>query len=523
MLRAAGHHPSHGLMVAFDTLTTSVDLLSIPVGPTVWWIIRDGIARELLRPVALWYEDHSRYVVTLNSHGQANAVTCSPEVAALRRLPQGARGYTSMPFSRIFGHLTHHGLVLTEAAIGSLTVATSWGGRRSLPWSASTLAALLWATGVSAMQQQPPPWAPVPAQQRNSPHAWVSVPLQPRCMRVWTHTIEAPVVFDYQPRPDPEFLTRHLAHIGRGVPPVGDFVWTTPTVVQGVAHLVHIPPNCIPPMLFWLLHYRGRAAVVAVPQGHFDWARVAQLALDHFGADLFRRNAFSIQHQAYVFPYGANVPVPPHGSILHLVRSAHAPSAGFTSWETVPDPVGMLHFDYDICEGPGDEVCLEPDLRADHSGHTLRPASTAAPARVDTVPTTLLSRQVNDVVAQLETLTLRLRPPVSSLPRKLPRGLLGRRNKMPVVVGPRTHGPLSPNPVLAHLGRRVRPMWHGGRSLGWLAVDRGWGFSSAVSSSPRVTGTSVVLKTRLSRPARRDLLMFSRLPQSLFHRMGGMV
>ncbi|CAE7520734.1 hypothetical protein AK812_SmicGene23919 [Symbiodinium microadriaticum] len=69
MLNAAGHHPDHGLFVAFDTLTTSVDLLS------------------------------------------ANAVTCSPEVAALRRLPQG--------------------LVLTEAAIGTLAVIAS-GGRAAV-------------------------------------------------------------------------------------------------------------------------------------------------------------------------------------------------------------------------------------------------------------------------------------------------------------------------------------------------------------------------------------------------------
>ena len=95
MLQAAGHHPTHGLIVAFDTLTTSVDLLSVPVGPTVWWIIRDGIARELLRPVALWHEDTARYVVTLNSHGQANAVTCSPEVAALRRLQRHGFPLTS--------------------------------------------------------------------------------------------------------------------------------------------------------------------------------------------------------------------------------------------------------------------------------------------------------------------------------------------------------------------------------------------------------------------------------------------
>ena len=391
MLRAAGHNLDHGLIIAFDTSTTSVDLLSVPIGPTVWWIIRDGIARELLRPVALWHEARRRYVVTLNSHGQANAVTCSPEAAAMRRLPQGVRGYTSMPLSRIYGHLTHHGLVLTEATIGSIAAAASIGCGQGISlrlWA--LLSAAFWLPGALAMQQNTP-WTPVPSQPRGSPHAWVSVPLQPRCMRVWTHTIEAPVMFDYQPRPNPEYLTRHLAHLGRGVPPVGDFVWTTPTVVQGVAHLLHIPPNCVPPMLFWLLHYRGRAAVVAVPPGNFDWSRVAQLAHDLFGADLFRRNAFSIQHQNYVLPYGTNVPTPPHGSILHLVRSVGSPSAGFTAWESVPDAIGMLHFDYDICAGPGGEVCLVPDFSAEPSGQTMCQATSASPVRTDTAPTALLT------------------------------------------------------------------------------------------------------------------------------------
>ena len=384
MLRAAGHHASHGLIIAFDTSTTSIDLLSVPIGPTVWWIIRDGIARELLRPVALWQEVRNRFVVTLNSHGQANAVTCSPEVAALHRLPQGARGYTSMSLSSIYGHLTQRGLVLAEATIGSLAAAASLGRGLSAPLRFGLLlSAAIWSPGASAMQQQTPPWTPVPSQQRSSPHAWVSVPLQPRCMRVWTHTIEAPVMFDYQPRPDPSFLTQHLAHLGRGVPPIGDFVWTTPTVVQGVAHLLHIPPNCVPPMLFWLLHYRGRAAVVAVPQGNFDWSRVAQLALDLFGADLFRRNAFSIQHQNYVLPYGSNVPTPPHGAILHLVRAVHAPATSFTAWDSVPDTVGMLHFDYDICAGPGGEVCLVPDLSAELEGRTVRQPPAAGSCRTE--------------------------------------------------------------------------------------------------------------------------------------------
>ncbi|OLQ06438.1 hypothetical protein AK812_SmicGene10271 [Symbiodinium microadriaticum] len=154
--------------------------------------------------------------------------------------------------------------------------------------------------------------------------------------------------------------------------------------------------------------YYCRAAVVAVPPGYLDWARLAQLALDHFGADIFRRNAFSIQHQSYVFSYGTNVPMPSHGAILHLVRSIQAPSTSFSTWENVPETVGMLHFEYDICEGPGGERCLQPDFAADNSGTTLSHASMPASTRPATAPSALLTRQVNEVVAQVETLTLRL-------------------------------------------------------------------------------------------------------------------
>ena len=53
-------------------------------------------------------------------------------------------------------------------------------------------------------------------------------------------------------------------------------------------------------------------------------------------------------------------------------------------------------------------MCLEPDPAADSSGSGCMRASSSAQARVETVPTALLSRQINDVVAQVETLTLRL-------------------------------------------------------------------------------------------------------------------
>ena len=67
-LAAAGHDAAaRQLFVAFDSQATTVDILSVPYGHSVWWIIRDGMSRELLRPVAPWYHDREVRVVTVNS------------------------------------------------------------------------------------------------------------------------------------------------------------------------------------------------------------------------------------------------------------------------------------------------------------------------------------------------------------------------------------------------------------------------------------------------------------------------
>ena len=97
-LRAAGHDPrTNVLHVAFDTASTVVELLSVPGDDTLWWIVRDAVSRELLRPVAPWYGEGGRVIATLNSHGQAAGLTYSQEAAELHRIPQGARGIISSP------------------------------------------------------------------------------------------------------------------------------------------------------------------------------------------------------------------------------------------------------------------------------------------------------------------------------------------------------------------------------------------------------------------------------------------
>ena len=108
LLQTAGHHAEHVLTVAYDTLGTSLDLLSIPTAPATWWIVRDGLSRELLRPVTLWTEPGARYVLSLNSHGQAQALSCTPEVSRLNRLPQGVRATVTLPFARTIGFNRTH-------------------------------------------------------------------------------------------------------------------------------------------------------------------------------------------------------------------------------------------------------------------------------------------------------------------------------------------------------------------------------------------------------------------------------
>ena len=150
MLTELGHDSATRLLhVAFDTPATSIDILSVPYGHSVWWIVRDGLSRELLRPVAPWYEEDRHSIVTLNHLGQASTVVYSPEVSRLKRLPQGARGVIADPLTRVIGHLTWDGLVLTEVAIGVVT-SVALGPRTGLLHPLAL--ALCFLTGVSAMQ-----------------------------------------------------------------------------------------------------------------------------------------------------------------------------------------------------------------------------------------------------------------------------------------------------------------------------------------------------------------------------------
>ncbi|OLP91615.1 hypothetical protein AK812_SmicGene26671 [Symbiodinium microadriaticum] len=315
-LSIAGHLPHHVLHIAFDTHSTTLDLLSVPDGPVTWWLVRDGLARELLRPVALWHAPGEQHFLTLNSHGQAFSVS----------------------------QMTSHGLILFEV------------------------------------------------------------------MRVWSFTCECPVDLPYVATPDPARLAAQIRDAGRGMPASGDFAWTTPRVVQDVAHMLHMPSRTVPPFAFWLLHFRAHGHVTAASGSTLDWQVLGLRAAEAFGGNCFSQGHFGVLQGGQLFLYGASLSAPPHGTILHLVRTYVPPRAGPTVWDTPTEPEVVMPFDYDICLSPAGTRAI--DLRA-------APTTVARQARTDesrpsasnTPELSLgqsLARQIEEVSHGLAVLTMRL-------------------------------------------------------------------------------------------------------------------
>ena len=412
-LRAAGHEEGHALYIAFDTGGTTLDLLSVPRSHVTWWIVRDGLSRELLRPVTRWVEPGHSFVLTLNSHGQAHALTYSPEAADMAQLPQGVRAVVTRAFPRVTGQMTSHGLTLMEIAIGTISLASALS-RSSV--FCLVLAILPSIPSVAGMQQQQTqqdlavrgvaqtdPWG----SRRSEP---------PTIMRIWSHTGVCPLEVPYCPVPDPRWMATCVAESGRGFPPTGDFVWTQPQIIQDVAHILHLPPRTVPPFAFWLLHYRAQGHVIASLSHVFDWAQVSAQAAEAFGNAGFGQGHFGIYLQGRIYPCGGQFPVPPHGAVLHLVRTPASQSVGQTLWDSPQDTTPLQPFDYDICLGADGSPALisrrSPPRppRAAAQGTSGTEAAPRAHTEQEPRPehSLILARQLEAVAHSLSMLTTRL-------------------------------------------------------------------------------------------------------------------
>ena len=324
-LSRAGHSSTDALYVAIDTLSTSLDLLSVPAHPTIWWLVRDGLGRELLRPVTRWMEPGGPLVLTINAHGQAYALAHSPEVGRLARIPQGARAVAAEPLTRVTGHVSSQGLVLFEVAIG-----TSLAALRS---RASAVTRILLLGLLTCRQAAGMHHTAVAVRQRATTAVQPAhvPPDRPETLRIWTYTCASPTDVPFTESPDVAWLSSTVASTNQGIPPAGDYVWTVPRLVQGVAHVLHLPPGTSN-HIFWLLHFRARGHVVAGSLSSFDWSYIGTHAAEAFGEAFFSQGHFGLFINGQLTVYGTHLQAPPQGAILHLVRTSLQPASGASLW-----------------------------------------------------------------------------------------------------------------------------------------------------------------------------------------------
>ena len=137
----------------------------------------------------------------------------------------------------------------------------------------------------------------------------------------------------------------------------GVFDWTVPRQYGDAAHIIHYPSGLCPPFVVWLLHYRGRGSVICATAGQMDWQYLAQEAHEAFLSPSFLQGAFGIQHNSRVFAYGSELVAPPHGTILHLVRTGARPSSSSQStvWDSPAELPWIPQFEYNLCLGPRHE------------------------------------------------------------------------------------------------------------------------------------------------------------------------
>ena len=242
-LVAAGHDPLRRVLyVAFDTQSTVADIVSVPPASGRWWIVRDGLSRELLRPVTTWVEEHRRAVVTLNSHGQVTSLVSTPEVAAPYNLPQGARGVTATPLSRVHGYLTAAGLVLMEASLGSVS--------GTLPRTLSVLSlAIMVATPCHAMMQRP-------SCACKDPSSMGKRSRRPLAELECGHTLWRPRWLFRTPE-SPTRLDLQRLSLGptEGFEATAYSIGRFPGSMVMRLIIIHYPAGLCPPFVFWLLHY----------------------------------------------------------------------------------------------------------------------------------------------------------------------------------------------------------------------------------------------------------------------------
>ncbi|CAE7231497.1 X-element\ORF2 [Symbiodinium sp. CCMP2592] len=339
-LRLGGFCPEdHELFAAADTDPHTLELVAVPRGQGSWWIVRDLLSRELLRPVTWLPCAGHRLAVTTNSAGEVNALAHHSRLARCTIPPQGGRATVVNPVDGFTAALGQGGLIL---ALGS-----AW---RTAPLlSTISLACLLLAELPGAFGLRAAPISLRPGRQLGLVAMWLLD------VEVWTgqsmqQTVQIPQVRVYtairiwivdHPSPiqlsGPPWPTEEEIH---GIVQLGGFGVERGTLIpiRGTADPAIYDAAYVPlhfghsGITACLVQLDGRAAVFAFDAQHFDWDAFGRWVGDVFReATLAQPFGFRLGNCGY--SYGQAVQIR-NGDLVVL----HCPRHRHTAYLAPPDP-----------------------------------------------------------------------------------------------------------------------------------------------------------------------------------------
>ncbi|CAE6956504.1 unnamed protein product [Symbiodinium sp. CCMP2592] len=333
-IRLWGFRPEqHDLYVACDTDPFTLELIAVPRGQGYWWIVRDLLSRELLRPVARLPCAGCLIAATVNSAGEVNALAHHSRIAVCHSLPQGCRATVVNPVDGFTGVLGPAGLVLTAGLAGprgwpvwallltaTVTLAQAHVSAPGVGWTMP-----FWASwgrtsggplGTLAMQQ-----------------AQLAPARVYTAIRIWVVDHSSPMYLAGPPWPSEEEIHNIVQLCGYGVAK-GTLVAVRSPPGQTVYEAIYAPAHFTSAGIsVCLVQLEGRAAVFSFESSLFDWGVFARWFRDTFREDHAHPQALSFRIGNCGYTFGQAVQVR-NGEHLVLAEARQQ----YTSYLPPPDP-----------------------------------------------------------------------------------------------------------------------------------------------------------------------------------------
>ncbi|CAE7504742.1 unnamed protein product [Symbiodinium sp. CCMP2592] len=305
--------PTYRLHVAFDSCPHVLELVVVPPGSGVWWIIRDEGGRELLRPVTQHFTTHCHFhFCTLDPDGSVLQLEPSSAVRDGLVPPQGARAVITQGLPHLLGHCVQ----------GAVRIAAARSPR-------TLVGVALWLVSLnSVVVAMQPGSAPGPSEYAIIPAVQPPDP-SPDVIRIWTLNVREPIDFPWLPQGYPTRWLCELVSRLHNIASPGEFRSTHHPATDPVQHLMFVPvvPRTVPPSRFWLLHF-GDSATVTFGHHPFDWDILAAHLRALFHHELVPERRPALGFGGNLFPPGVGLPEFPSGAIIQGPFFRTTPSRG---------------------------------------------------------------------------------------------------------------------------------------------------------------------------------------------------